>query len=108
MRWIGLLLLAIGLLAGCGGEQGEDAASAAITLQLNWKPEPQFGGFYAAQVNGAYEKAGLTNVTVQPGGVGTPTVQMIGAGQVEYRSQVGEKELVVGALVSGDSLPGGR
>ena len=32
---------ALGLLAAC-------RKSAKIRLALNWKPEPEFGGFYAA------------------------------------------------------------
>lgn len=48
-------------------------------LALNWKPEPEFGGFYAAP----YPKHGLT-VDILPGGSGTPTVQMIGANSVDF------------------------
>jgi NitT/TauT family transport system substrate-binding protein len=63
---------AVGLLAGCG-------KSPKIKLALNWKPDPQFGGFYAAP----YQKHGL-DVDILPGGAGTPTVQMIGAGSAEF------------------------
>lgn len=52
-------------------------------LALNWKPEPQFGGFYAADVEGYFAKAGL-NVEILPGGSGTPTVQMVAAGSVDF------------------------
>jgi NitT/TauT family transport system substrate-binding protein len=54
-------------------------ASGKIRLALNWKPEPQFGGFYAAP----YRNHGL-DVEILPGGAGTPTVQMIGAGSAEF------------------------
>ncbi len=53
--------------------------SARQKLALNWKPEPEFGGFYAAP----YAKYGLT-VDILPGGSGTPTVQMVGAGSVDF------------------------
>jgi len=56
---------------------------------LNWKPDPQFGGFYAAP----YQKQGL-DVEILPGGAGTPTVQMIGAGSAEF-GIVSADELVV-------------
>ena len=46
---------------------------------MNWKPEPEFGGFYAAN----YKAHGL-DVEILQGGVGTPTVQMVGAGQAEF------------------------
>lgn len=54
-----------------------------LTLQLNWKPEPQFGGFYAARESGAFAQNGL-DVEVVAGGVGTPTVQMVAAGKAEF------------------------
>lgn len=62
---------------------------AEITLQLNWKPEPQFGGFYAAD----YKAEGL-DVKVEPAGAGTPTVQMVAAGRVPY-GIVSADELVI-------------
>src|SRR5580658_3624637 len=63
---------AVGLLAACG-------KSSKIRLALDWKPEPEFGGFYAAN----YQKHGL-DVEILPGGAGTPTVQMVGAGSAEF------------------------
>ena len=68
-------------------------APAKVTLQLNWVPEPQFGGFYEARRVGAYAKHGL-DVEVVPGGAGTPTVQMIGAGSVPF-GIVSADEIVV-------------
>lgn len=62
----------LGLLASCG-------KSSKIKLALNWKPEPEFGGFYTAP----YAKHGL-DVEILPGGAGTPTVQMVGAGSVDF------------------------
>ncbi|MEP6715894.1 MAG: ABC transporter substrate-binding protein [Terriglobia bacterium] len=61
-----------GMLAACG-------TAKKIRLALNWKPDPEFGGFYAAD----YAKHGL-DVELLPGGAGTPTVQMIGAGSAEF------------------------
>ncbi len=63
---------ALAILASCG-------KSSKIKLALNWKPEPEFGGFYAAP----YSKHGL-DVEILPGGAGTPTVQMVGAGSVDF------------------------
>jgi NitT/TauT family transport system substrate-binding protein len=69
--------------SGSGGPTPAGSAAAKIRLQLNWVPEPQFGGFYAAAQAGAFRKHGL-EVQIVPGGVGTPTVQMIGAGSTEF------------------------
>ncbi len=54
-----------------------------LQLALNWKAEPQFGGFYAAQVLGLYAKNSL-DVSIIEGGSGTPTIQVLGAGKVDY------------------------
>src|SRR5688572_7456556 len=69
------------LSMGCESKESGAASSgdAKLTLQLNWKPEPQFGGFYAAP----YDKRGL-KVDVREGGVGTPTVQMVATEQVAF------------------------
>ncbi len=74
---------AIALLAACGKSPGK------IRLALNWKPDPEFGGFYAAP----YQAHGL-DVEILPGGAGTPTIQMIGAGSAEF-GVVSADELVV-------------
>src|SRR5579864_276777 len=77
------LLLAAAGLAACG------KSPQKIRLALNWKPEPDFGGFYAAP----YQKYGL-DVEILPGGAGTPTIQMVGAGSAEF-GVVAADELVV-------------
>lgn len=59
------------------------APATKIKLALNWKAEPQFGGFYAAKLNGEFQKRGL-DVEILEGGSGTPTVQMLGANKVDY------------------------
>jgi NitT/TauT family transport system substrate-binding protein len=59
------------------------APSGAQELALNWKPEPEFGGFYEALNGGAYERAGL-KVTILPGGAGQPVTQMVAAKKVEF------------------------
>ncbi len=85
MRPLHQLMIAVALLI----TMVPSLTRAQVTLQLNWKPEPQFGGFYAAD----YEAAGL-DVKVEPGGAGTPTVQMVAAGRVPY-GIVSADELVI-------------
>ncbi len=58
------------------------SAPTKFRLALNWKPEPEFGGFYEAQLRGIYQKEGI-DLEILPGGVGTPVIQMIEAGKVE-------------------------
>jgi NitT/TauT family transport system substrate-binding protein len=78
---IALAMLVTVLFAACG--KSNDSTRPQVTLQLNWKPEPQFGGFYAAEVDGIYGRHGL-NVTITAGGAGAPTIDMIGAGTVPF------------------------
>lgn len=55
----------------------------AVTLALNWKAEPEFGGFYAASLEKIFEKENL-QVKITEGGSGTPTVQMLANGKVDF------------------------
>lgn len=58
-------------------------AAGPIRLILNWKAEPEFGGFYAASLQGLYKKQGL-DVEIVEGGSGTPTVQMLANKKVDF------------------------
>lgn len=58
------------------------AASTKVRLALNWKPEPEFGGFYEALQKGFYKKRGI-DLEILPGGVGTPVIQMVEGNKVE-------------------------
>jgi len=69
------------------------ATPAKLKLALNWKAEPQFGGFYAAQLSGEFKKRGL-EVEILEGGSGTPTVQMLGANKVDF-AIVSAEEIIV-------------
>jgi len=69
------------------------AEPANLRLALNWKAEPQFGGFYAALVHGHYAAHGLA-VEIIEGGSGAPTIQIVGAGRVEY-AVVSADEVVI-------------
>ena len=78
-------------LASCSetptGPQNQDAGSTEenlqITLALNWLPEAEHGGFYAALLNGDYEKEGLA-VKILPGGPGSPVIQRVGSKRVTF------------------------
>ncbi|HWU42897.1 MAG TPA: ABC transporter substrate-binding protein [Bdellovibrio sp.] len=58
-------------------------AMTATTLALNWKAEPEFGGFYAAELEGFFKQQGL-NVEIIQGGSGTPTVQMLANKKTDF------------------------
>ncbi len=54
-----------------------------IDLILNWKPEAEFGGFYAAELGGHFAKENL-KVRILPGGSGTPVTQVVASGQAAF------------------------
>lgn len=80
------------VFVSCSAFAGKNL-SEPIQLALNWKPEPQFGGFYAADSLRLFKNAKL-DVNVIPGGSGTPTIQMLAAGKVEY-AVVSADEIII-------------
>ncbi len=70
------------VIAGCGSAKS-DTDSNKIRLQLNWFPDAQHGGFYAALLNGHYEEAGL-DVEIIPGGPGANVEAKVDLGRVEF------------------------
>ncbi|MCU0710636.1 MAG: ABC transporter substrate-binding protein [Pirellula sp.] len=59
------------------------AKPTKIKLILNWYPEAEHGGFYAAQAAGIYAKYGL-DVEIVPGGKSTLVPQELVLGRVEF------------------------
>jgi len=64
-----------------------------IELALDWKPEPEFGGFYAAQVEGSFKRR-LLDVKIIPGGAGSPTIQVAAAGKTDFAIASAEEVLI--------------
>ncbi len=85
--WLAVLVSAIVLPINAA------AAAEPLQLALNWKAEPQFGGFYTAQYQGIYARNNFT-VQITEGGSGTPTVQMLAAGKTDY-AIVSADEIVI-------------
>jgi NitT/TauT family transport system substrate-binding protein len=74
----------LGSLAGIAAcSRRQPAGKKSVKVQLNWVPEPEFGGIYAARENGAYTRAGL-DVEILGGGPGSPIVQLVAGGQVDF------------------------
>ncbi len=76
MKKIVLILLSFVLAAPA-------LAADKVKIQLNWVPEPEFGGIFEAQRSGAFAKHGL-DVEIASGGAGTPTWQLVATGQTPY------------------------
>ncbi|MEC9092984.1 MAG: ABC transporter substrate-binding protein, partial [Planctomycetota bacterium] len=69
------------LLSGCRAEPDND--SNKIRIQLNWFPDAQHGGIYAALLNGHYAQQGL-EVEIIPGGPGANVESKVDLGRVEF------------------------
>lgn len=61
----------------------ENEATESVEVVLNWFPQPEFGGIYAAKEKGFYEEAGL-DVTITPGGPQVSPVQIVAAGSAQF------------------------
>jgi NitT/TauT family transport system substrate-binding protein len=55
---------------------------ARITVQLDWVPEPEHGGFYQAQAKGFFREEGL-EVVLLPGGPGAQVVPSVATGKAD-------------------------
>jgi NitT/TauT family transport system substrate-binding protein len=80
-----LILLCALLLSACGGDDAPptETGRPQVKLALNWFPEAQHGGYYAAQLHGFYEEAGV-DVEILGGGPDAPVVQRVATGQVAF------------------------
>lgn len=80
-------VLAVLILSACGGPPAsppeDNDAPIKVRLALNWFPEAEHGGFYAALEHGYYSEAGL-DVEILPGGPGASVIPRVATGQVEF------------------------
>ena len=79
-RRVALALVALPLsLISCApsSEQGP------VKLALNWFPEAEHGGYYAAAVHGDYERAGI-DIEILGGGPDAPVIKRVATGEVEF------------------------
>ncbi len=106
LRWLPPLILMASLLPLAGCPRPADApappaqptpeAPANVKLQLNWFPEPEFGGIYAARERGIFTRHGL-NVELLSGGADVPAPQLLASGRVEFAVLAAEQVLTLRA-----------
>ena len=83
-RWACLLCLSLFVAsgAGCGKKQAPNGL-LPVTLQTDWYPQPEHGGFYDAKIRGYYKDEGL-DLTILPGGPYVNGDQAVSVGSVQF------------------------
>jgi len=78
-------LLALVVIAGLAGPAtgAEQKPLRKVTLMLNWYPYGEHAGFYYGLEKGFFKDAGI-DLSIQPGGGSTQTVQAVAAGKVDF------------------------
>ncbi len=74
--------------------------STRITVQLDWVPEPEHGGFYQAQAKGYFREEGI-EVVLLPGGPGAQVVPSVATGKAD----VGQADDISTLLQQAEGLP---
>jgi NitT/TauT family transport system substrate-binding protein len=96
------ILLYILIASGCDKKNNNPSSSSSDSslqqtqITLDWKPEPEFGGFYAADFDGAFKKHNL-QVQIKAGGEGAPTWQLVANGQTEFATTAADQVLIARA-----------
>jgi NitT/TauT family transport system substrate-binding protein len=105
-----LLLLFSSTFIGCSSKPAEPVSSPPagggrqldkIKMLMNWYPEAEHGGFYAALVHGIFEKHGL-DVEILPGGRSSAVTPELVLGRVQFG--VGNADDVLMARSEGSQL----
>ncbi len=99
------IIAAFSLLAlvACSKSSSARRTGEHALLALDWVPEPEFGGFYAARESGAFKAEGL-DVEIQGGGAGVPVVQMVASGNAEF-GIAGADEVLAARARGADVVP---
>jgi NitT/TauT family transport system substrate-binding protein len=86
-----LLAIFIALFV-CGCHRGSGSSAAKITLQADWYPQPEHGGFYTALAKGYYANEGL-DVEIQPGGPYVSVEKQVSSGAARFGMGSSDKTL---------------
>jgi NitT/TauT family transport system substrate-binding protein len=99
VRWTGLLLLSTSLVPLNGCKKGTASStpstnngSQKVSFTLDWNPEPEFGGFYAAQASGAFTRHGL-EIEIKPMGQGE-TWKLVDQGKTDFATTAADQVLI--------------
>ncbi|HET8785480.1 MAG TPA: ABC transporter substrate-binding protein [Candidatus Limnocylindrales bacterium] len=73
----------VAVAAGCGAAAPTTAPTVKVRLQLQWFPQAQFAGYFAAKEKGYYAAEGL-DVEILPGGVDIVPATVVAGGNAEF------------------------
>jgi NitT/TauT family transport system substrate-binding protein len=90
----------IALLLAAGAAFAADQPLFKITVQLDWVPEPEHGGFYQAQARGFFRDAGL-DVVLIPGGPGAHVMPSVATGKAD----IGQADSTNSLFQQAEGLP---
>ena len=76
--------------------RSDQAKEVDVSFALNWFPEAEHGGYYAALVHGYFKEEGL-NVTIRPGGPKVPVIPDVAEGKVDFGVDNADKLLLLRA-----------
>jgi NitT/TauT family transport system substrate-binding protein len=85
---------------GCGHSASNNGLTK-VTLQADWYPQPEHGGFYTALVKGYYRDEGL-DLSIQPGGPYVSIEQQVASGAAQFG--MGSSDQVLEGVADGQPL----
>ena len=83
----------LALSNGCKSKPVNPSGLFPVTLQTDWYPQPEMGGFYQAQLQGLYKAEGL-DVTIAPGGPFVTAEQQVATGVAQFAMGSSDQILV--------------
>ncbi len=82
----------VGVIVMSHSRQQKVGGLEKISIRLEWVHQAQFAGFYVADKKGFYQARGI-EVTINPGGVDFPAVQMVASGSDDFGLEEGDRIL---------------
>jgi NitT/TauT family transport system substrate-binding protein len=94
--YIGFFLLSIAVLLGSCHHVPSDNGLTKVSLQADWYPQPEHGGFYTALEKGYYKQEGL-DVEIHSGGPYLSAYQQVASGGAQLGMGASDRILEGGA-----------
>jgi NitT/TauT family transport system substrate-binding protein len=85
---------------GCGHSASVNGLTK-VTLQADWYPQPEHGGFYTALAKGYYRDEGL-DLSIQPGGPYVSVEQQVASGAAQFG--MGSSDQVLEGVADGQPI----